>query len=112
MPRPPSFTCTLGQAAELADTGAPVGEDGVALALVAAETDRAANMVQHDLRRRKGARQVDQVGELRMVHPGIEAQTKWRQLREAFTHAAVEQQALRPDGGWRPTGPGPDRWTR
>src|SRR6266436_7913977 len=38
----------VGAGRELADTGAPVGEDGVALARVAAEPDRAANMVQHD----------------------------------------------------------------
>jgi hypothetical protein len=45
---------------ELADLRAPRGEDLVALAGIGAETDRAADMVEHDRRLGEGARHVDQ----------------------------------------------------
>ena len=54
----------IGAGRELADPRAPIGEDLVALARIAAEPDRAADMVEHDRRLGKGARQIDQVAEL------------------------------------------------
>src|SRR5260370_591503 len=59
----------------LADPTAPFSEHLVALAGIAAEADRAADMVEHDLRLGKGARQLDQLAELRVIHPRVEAET-------------------------------------
>src|SRR6185437_3023791 len=89
---------------ELTDALAPVGEDLVPLALVAAEPDRAADMIETDRRLRERARQIDEIDELRMVDPGVEAEAEWRQLGEAFAHVLVEQQAHRPNGGGTPFG--------
>ena len=75
----------------LADPPAPLGEYLVALAGIAAEADRAADMVEHDLRLGKGARQIDQLAELGVVHPGVEAEAERRETRESFPHAPVHQ---------------------
>src|SRR5690242_15442704 len=94
----------VGAGRELTDALAPVGKDFVAFAPVAAKADRAADMIEADRRLRESARQIDEVAELWMVDPGIEAEAEGRQLREAFTHALVEQQAHRPNGGSPPSG--------
>src|SRR5215211_4972798 len=87
----------VGARGERPDALVPLGEHLVALALVAAEPDRAADMVHHDRRGRKGAGEVEQVGKLRMIHESIEAEAKRRQLGEAFAYLAVAQPAFRPD---------------
>ena len=86
--------CTLGQRRQLADPRAPLGEDLVALAGVAAEADRAADMVEHDRRLGKGARQIDQLAELRVIHPSIEAEAERREPGETLAHLRVHQAAL------------------
>ena len=91
----------IGAGRQLADPRAPFGEDLVALAGVAAEADRAADMVEHDRCLGKGARQIDELAELRVVHPGIEAETKRGQAGEALAHPPVHQQPLWP-GDHRP----------
>src|SRR5262249_7445502 len=55
-------------AAEFDDPAFPFGEDFVALAGIGADADRAADMVQHDLRLRKGPREIDQLAELSEIH--------------------------------------------
>jgi hypothetical protein len=92
----------VGKRRQFLDACAPVGEHLVALALVAAEPDRAADMVEADRGLREGARQLDDIAELRMIDPGIEAEPERRQVREAFAHLAVAQQAHRPDGRGSP----------
>src|SRR5690349_812277 len=70
------FHMHVGTRRQLLDARAPLGEDLVALALVAAEPDRAADMVETDRRLRESARQVDDIAELRMIDPGVEAETE------------------------------------
>src|SRR4029450_3035575 len=80
----------------------PLGEHLVALALVAAEPDRATDMVEHDRRARESARKVDHIGELRVVDPGVEAQPQRSELSETLAYLFVDQQPLRPYGRGAP----------
>ena len=76
---------------ELADHPPPCGEDLVTLAGIGAETDRAADMVEDDLGRGKGARQIDQLIELGVIHPRVKSETERRQPGKAFAYPRVHQ---------------------
>ena len=56
---PGEVDINIGARRELADHAAPRGEDLVALAVIGAEADRPADMVEHDLGLGKSARQFD-----------------------------------------------------
>jgi len=58
---PAELDVQVGAGGQLADTPAPLGEDLAALAGIAAEADRAADMVEHDRGLGKGARQIDEL---------------------------------------------------
>src|SRR6516165_3127131 len=81
----------IGAGGELADACAPRGEYFVALAGIGAEADRAADMVEDDLRVGKGARQIDQLVELGVVHPGVKAEAEWAEAGEALANLWVHQ---------------------
>src|SRR4029453_562651 len=55
-------------------------------------------MVHHNRRAGKGAGKVEQIGKLRVIHEGVEAEAERRQLGEPFAYLAVAQPALGPDG--------------
>ena len=88
---PAKLDMDIGAGPQLADFRAPRGADLVALAGIRAETNRPADMVEHNGRLREGARQVDQLAKLGMIHPCVEAETERRQPGEALAHPRVEQ---------------------
>ena len=59
---------------QLLDRRLPDRENVVPFAVIGADGERTAAMVQHDLRVREGAGQGGHVADLRVVQPGIEAQ--------------------------------------
>jgi hypothetical protein len=83
---PAEFDMDVGTGSELADLRAPFSKDLVALAGIRAKTNRPADMVEHDRRLRKGARQINQLAELGVVHPRAKAEAERRQPGEALAH--------------------------
>src|ERR1051326_3136587 len=79
-------------AREFCDAVLPLGENVVALAGIGADADRPADMVEHDRRLRKGARLIDELAELREIHPRFEAEAERMELGEALAHLGVQQQ--------------------
>src|SRR5215469_10081524 len=75
---------------QLAHLRAPFSENFVAFAGIGAETDRAADMVEHDRCLRKSACQINELAKLGMVHPGIKAEAERRQPGEALAHFRVQ----------------------
>jgi hypothetical protein len=53
-------------------------------------------MVEHDRRLGRGARQVDELAELRVVHPGIETEAERGEAGKTFAHMPVSQQPFWP----------------
>ena len=94
----------IGADRQLANAAAPFGEHLVALAGIAAEADRAADMVEYDLCLGNGSWEICELTELRMVHPGIEAEAEWCEAGETFAHMPVRQQPFWP-GDHRPPRP-------
>src|ERR1700746_948269 len=90
---PAELDMDIGAARQFADLLAPRGKDLVALASVGAEADRTADMVEPDWCLGKGARQIDQLAELGVVHPGVKAETERGEAREPFAYSPVHQQA-------------------
>src|SRR5262244_1941701 len=88
---PAEFDMDVGTGGQLADLPAPFGENLVALTAIRAEADRATDMVEHDRRLGEGARQIDQLAELSMIHPRVKAETERRQSGKAFAHLRVQQ---------------------
>ena len=72
---------TLGQRRQLADRAPPAGEDLVAPARVRPDAERAAEVVEDDRRVGKRAREVGQLGDLRVVEPGVELRPRRRARR-------------------------------
>src|SRR5204863_8409068 len=72
----------IGTGGQLAHRALPIGEEFVAPSGVGAVSERTADMPHDDRRRRKGARQVDDIGELRVVEPGVEAEPERREPLE------------------------------
>ena len=68
------------------------GEHLVAPPGVRADPQRPADVVQHDRRLGEGARQRGQLGDLRVVQPGVEGEAERRQLREARAEGGVGEQ--------------------
>src|SRR5215472_5153064 len=89
----------IGELAELLDLPAPFLEDFLGLAGVRADRERTADMVDDDLGLREGSGEADDVAELRVEGPGLEAEVQRRQRREALTEAAVEVEAFAGAGG-------------
>ena len=87
----------IGAGRQLADARAPFRENLVAPAGIAAEADRAADMVQHDRGFGKGARQTDELAELGVIHPRIKAEPERGEPGEALAQLWVHQQAFRPN---------------
>src|SRR5205085_494078 len=69
----------IGTGGQLGHRPLPIGENLVASAGIGAVAERTADMPHDDRRRRKGARQIDDIGELRVVEPGVEAEPQRRQ---------------------------------
>src|SRR6516162_1645026 len=88
---PAELDTDIGAGRELTDPCAPFDEDLVALAGIAAETDRAADMVEHNLCLGEGPGQIDELAELGVVHPRIEAETERSEAGKAFAQAAIHQ---------------------
>src|SRR5205814_7367947 len=61
----------------------PAGEDLVASAGIGPVAERAADMPHHDRGRREGTRQLDDIAELRVIEPGVEAETERGQPLES-----------------------------
>src|SRR5262249_6195095 len=76
-------------ARELRDALLPLAEDLVALAGIGADADRPADMVEHDRRLREGAREIDELAQLREIHPRVEAEPERMQFLESLAHLAV-----------------------
>src|SRR5207249_7326352 len=62
-------------------------------------------MIEHDRRLREGARQIDEVAQLSLEHPGVKSETQWGEARKPLAKALVQQQPLGPTGG-----EGLERW--
>src|SRR3954465_9697007 len=69
----------------------PAGED--VLVPVRIDADRPTAMIEHDLRVRKGAREISQLVDLRMIHPGIERIPHAMQHGEAFAEFGIRHHA-------------------
>ena len=80
---PPSLTTTFGHVASSVIERFHAGRILVALAGVGAVAEHAADMPHDDRGRRKGPRQVDHIGELRMIEPGVEAEPERAEPRQA-----------------------------
>src|SRR6516225_7204157 len=89
---------------QLADLPVPPGENLVPLAGIRAEADRPADMVEHDRCLGKYARQVDEIAELSVVHPGVKAEAERSEPREPLAHPWVRQQTRGPDDRRPPGG--------
>jgi hypothetical protein len=66
------LTYGIGKARDLLDQVAPFFECLVALACVRPDRNWPPDMIENNRRLRESARQVDQIVELRLEHPGVE----------------------------------------
>ena len=87
---------------ELGDLLAPLGEDFIALVGIGTDRQRAADMVQHDLGFREGAREIDEIPELGVEHPRFEGEIERRQCRKALAPGTVDVEAFAGAGGEDP----------
>src|SRR5262249_7735820 len=77
------------------DVAEPGGEALLALALVAPDAERRADMVEHDRRLRKCTCEVDEIRELRLEQPSVEREAKPVPMPEAFAECGIAIHALR-----------------
>src|SRR5438552_1957952 len=87
---------------ELGDLRAPLGKHLVALTLIGPDPERAADMVQDDLGSGESAREIDEIAELGMEHPCLEAQVQGRQRGKALAPGPVHVEPLARSGGEDP----------
>ena len=73
----------------------PLDEHLGAVARVAADAQRPADVVEHHHRVGEGVGEIEELLELRVQQPAVEAQPQRRQLREAAPERGIEQQAGR-----------------
>src|ERR1700712_3235488 len=81
---------------KLGHVGAPLRKHLGMLALIRADTQGSAKMVEHDLLRRKLPQQIEQIPQLRMIQPSLERHSQAMQPGESGTEGGVAVQA-----GWR-----------
>ena len=62
---------------------------------IGADAERSTEVVEDDRRIRKGARQIGQFGNLRMIEPGIERQSALAEFGETLAETLVQQQMLK-----------------
>ena len=84
MPMPPTFTHTLGRAASARRSFFHCARTSSRFGSELRNPDGRADMVQDDGRVREGVREFDELAELRVVEPGIEAESESIELREAL----------------------------
>ena len=94
--KPAELDHDIGAFGDFLDRGLPDRKDLLAPAGVAADADRAAAMVEHDLRVRKGAGKIGEFADLRMKQPALETEVERGETGEPLAECCVEQQALRP----------------
>ena len=83
----------IGAPGQLGNAGAPLGKDRVAAPGIGADPDRPADMVEHDRRLGKRARQIDELAELGVVHPRVEAEAERVQPGKPLAHRPVHQES-------------------
>jgi hypothetical protein len=76
-------------AGELEYPALPISEDIVPLAGIPAEAQRTAGVIEHDRLLGKGACKRDEVWELRVIKPRVEAQAEFPERGEAFAELGV-----------------------
>ncbi len=96
MARPPSLATTFGQRASSPMAPLPLDEDLTPPPLVGADPERTTQVIEHDGGRGKGPGQAGQLGNLRVVEPGIEREATPGQLGEALAEASLGKEC-----GWR-----------
>src|SRR5262249_53535983 len=86
---PAELHADVGAARQLDDVALPAGKDLVALAGVEAEPQWPAHVVENDGLLGEGTRESGQVGNLRMIEPGIEAQAEPAQRDETLAELGM-----------------------
>ena len=89
-PEPTELDMGIGKRGDFTNPVAPLGERLFALAGIGADRERAADMVHHDRRLRKGPREIDEVVELGLEHPSVEGEAERRESREAFAEVVIQ----------------------
>src|SRR6516164_7381647 len=80
---------------QFADVLLPADENLLPMARIGADTEHSADMIEDDRGVGKGAGEVDRVRQLRMVLPGLEAETEGGELGKAFAELGVAHQMRR-----------------
>src|SRR6266404_6301798 len=75
--------------------GRPAGEYLFVLAGIGADSNRATDMIEDDLRFRKRAREIAHVVDLGMVEPGVEGEAEAAENGEPFAKVSVAQETAR-----------------
>ncbi len=80
---------------EAAHVGTPDRENFVAVAVVRCDAEQSAGVIENHVGLRKGAQQIDEVGQLRMKLPRFEREAERLQTGEAFAKGRVQHLVLR-----------------
>ena len=89
-PEPPELDIGIGKRRDFTNPVTPLGERLFALTGIRSDRERAADVVQHDRRLRKGPREIDEVVELGLEHPSVEGEAERRESREAFAEVVIQ----------------------
>jgi len=96
LPHPPKLDHHVLAARQHGHGVMPVGHRPLADGAVGPQAEGRTGMVADDRRLRKGAGQISQLRQLRVVLPGVKGQSVGRQARKALTKAGIE---IRPRRG-------------
>src|SRR5437899_9510675 len=94
-PEPAELHADVLTTGERPDGGGPAREHFRPLRRIGSDSERAADVVEHDRRVRKRLRERRELVDLRMIEPGIEAKPERRKTREPLAKAAVGKQTRR-----------------
>src|SRR5262245_52059687 len=89
------FDVNTRASGERLDRCGPAGKYLLVLAGIGADSNRAADVIEDDLRFRKSAREIAHVVDLGMVEPGVEGEAEASENGEAFAKVFVAQETAR-----------------
>src|SRR5262249_59033614 len=86
---------TIRAGGERLDRCGPAGKHLLVLAGIGADSNRTTHVIEDDLRFRKGAREIANVIDLRMVEPGVEGEAEPAENGEPLAEVFVAQETAR-----------------
>src|SRR3954469_23634963 len=90
-PQSTELDAYIGMLREAANRRAPFREDLLTPARIRADADRAADVIEHDRGLRHGARNLDELTKLRVIHPRIESEPERGQAAQTVAKGGTRE---------------------